>query len=134
VPETPPCTLVVLVAPETPPVVGCLVVVIRSDSTARSFRRVLRSIHFDCFHLGDSSIVGVAVVVFAPVDSDRVPLVVIVVHAGESSAHSCLSSMLRPSATSETGHRQSGVKIISGWTNTIRHENPKSFGSCKVRQ
>jgi hypothetical protein len=36
--------------------------------------------------------------------------------------------------TSETGHRQSGVKIISGWTNTIRHENPKSFGSCKVRQ
>jgi hypothetical protein len=35
---------------------------------------------------------------------------------------------------SETGHPQSGVKIISGWTNTIRHENPKSFGSCKVRQ
>jgi Helix-turn-helix of DDE superfamily endonuclease len=37
-------------------------------------------------------------------------------------------------STSETGHRQSGVKIISGRTNTIRHENPKSFGSCKVRQ
>jgi hypothetical protein len=46
VPETPPCTLVVSVAPETPPVVSCLVVVIRSDSTARSFQRVLRSIHF----------------------------------------------------------------------------------------
>jgi hypothetical protein len=35
---------------------------------------------------------------------------------------------------SETGHRQSGVKMISGWTNTIRHENPKNFGSYKVRQ
>jgi hypothetical protein len=34
----------------------------------------------------------------------------------------------------ETGHHQPGVKMISGRTNTIRHENPKSFGSCKVRQ
>jgi hypothetical protein len=44
------------------------------------------------------------------------------------------SHLYRAKFTSETGHRQSGVKIISSWTNTIWHENPKSFGSCKVRQ
>jgi hypothetical protein len=44
------------------------------------------------------------------------------------------SGVLSVVQPSETGHRQSGVKMISGWTNTIRHENPKNFGSCKVRQ